>query len=370
MLSMEDLPCLRCSFDEEYRYIAALVHRCVQRFRMTHRLPHLMDVEDVRQEALFAIARAWPTFDPSRGEMEGWAWTIAWRTVRDHVSLARHRHEELYADIDIEVDPAPGAEDIVFEDERYQVLIDALRKVPEDRRIVFTLHVLDGFLMSEIAGAMSIPENTAWSRLRATRQAVEQELGRRRARSRLDLSSMAAVLGLDPGGGGGIGAGLATWVGSLFRVATTAKIAVACATSFALGTGTHALITARREAARATSPMPAVLVVRPPAASAAPPAAVPSADVPELIVPPIIVTSVAPRVAPSATASADSEVDDVARQDNTLIRKADAALKRGDLDLARDALERHARSFPGSANAPWRDLLLQRLHEMEVKRDE
>jgi RNA polymerase sigma-70 factor (ECF subfamily) len=50
-----------------------------------------------------------------------------------------------------------------------QLVLQALESIDLDRRAVFVLYEIDGESMSDIALALGVPVNTAYSRLRAAR---------------------------------------------------------------------------------------------------------------------------------------------------------------------------------------------------------
>src|SRR5207248_771229 len=67
-------------------------------------------------------------------------------------------------------DPRPSAVDRLVEAESLSIGYAALERMELDRRAVFILHELDGSSIPDVARALSIPLNTAYSRLRAARE--------------------------------------------------------------------------------------------------------------------------------------------------------------------------------------------------------
>jgi RNA polymerase sigma-70 factor (ECF subfamily) len=161
--------------------IASWVPRYVRRARLWVRGQFLKvceaDVPDVTQDALCKIARAWSSRDPSRG-LQPWVKTIAVHAAHDHLRKRARRPEEL----DPEPEPAvrePGTD--LSRDECLAILLDLLRPMKDTRRIVFLLYELDGFTMDEIADALGIRPNTAYSRLRRARQELTERAERWRS---------------------------------------------------------------------------------------------------------------------------------------------------------------------------------------------
>ena len=64
---------------------------------------------------------------------------------------------------------------------RREILNAILRGVPDDKRDVFVLHVIEELPMREVADAVGCPLHTAYSRLYAARKLVEDGIRRVRA---------------------------------------------------------------------------------------------------------------------------------------------------------------------------------------------
>jgi RNA polymerase sigma-70 factor (ECF subfamily) len=65
-----------------------------------------------------------------------------------------------------------------------QLLMSLLAELDEPKREVFALVEIDELTVPEVAEVLEIPLNTAYSRLRAARQAFETALARNEARSK------------------------------------------------------------------------------------------------------------------------------------------------------------------------------------------
>jgi len=139
------------------------------------------DLEDLTQEVFLRAFRSFADYDPAR-PLRPWLFAIAYRLAADHRQLARHRYEvgaETSAGVPIDsADTAPGP-DAALERRRAQALtLQALEAVALDRRAVFVLHELNGHTIPELAVALEIPLNTAYSRLRLARAEFEKEVRR------------------------------------------------------------------------------------------------------------------------------------------------------------------------------------------------
>jgi RNA polymerase sigma-70 factor (ECF subfamily) len=67
-------------------------------------------------------------------------------------------------------DESANAEDALANRQRLAMAARALEALELDRRIVFIMHELDEQPMPEVAAALAIPLNTAYSRLRLARR--------------------------------------------------------------------------------------------------------------------------------------------------------------------------------------------------------
>ena len=140
------------------------------------------ETDDVVQEVLYKISLQWAEYDPHKS-LKGWVWQFTRRVCADIRGRAYHSREVngdgvVIDEPDQHLDPEQQAQLA----ERYALLIELLRPMDEDRRIVFELKELDGFSGAEIAEALGIPSNTVFSRLRAARGELEERLARHKDR--------------------------------------------------------------------------------------------------------------------------------------------------------------------------------------------
>ena len=97
-----------------------------------------------------------------------WLFGFAVRIARDFRALARHRHEFADATSDVR-DLSPIAEQLLIESEGLSLALQALEALDNDERAVFVAHELDELPIPEVAEALGIALNTAYSRLRRAR---------------------------------------------------------------------------------------------------------------------------------------------------------------------------------------------------------
>jgi RNA polymerase sigma-70 factor (ECF subfamily) len=140
------------------------------------------DVEDVAHELFVEVWRRFATYDTAR-PIRPWLFAFAFRFASDYRRLARHK-VEVFTERDAE-EQGKGALELMVERDEQRLLFTALESISEERRPVFILFELDGVPMQEIADSLSIPANTAYSRLRLAREefsAAAKRLGKKGAR--------------------------------------------------------------------------------------------------------------------------------------------------------------------------------------------
>ena len=139
------------------------------------------DLEDVAHDVFLTSYRRWDDYDPARPRRP-WLFGIAFRVAARYRDLARHRRERGDDGIDEAADEAPPADEQLAAFRARQLLARALDELDLDRRAVFVMHDVESCAMPEIAAALGVPLNTAYSRLRLAREQVRRAVHRLRAR--------------------------------------------------------------------------------------------------------------------------------------------------------------------------------------------
>jgi len=127
------------------------------------------DLEDLAQDVFVRVFGQLERFD-GRRPLRPWLFGFAFRVASDYRRLARNRREVLDPEHDRTADQAPSALDHVLHTEALLLAKTALDELDLDRLAVFILHELDDCPMPEVAEALNIPLNTAYSRLRLARE--------------------------------------------------------------------------------------------------------------------------------------------------------------------------------------------------------
>ena len=169
------------SFDDTYEENFSFVWRSVRRLGVPASI-----VADAVQDVFVVVHRRLPDFE-ARASVRTWLYAIVIRVVRDYRRTYRRKELPVLragetADPDEQASRDQGPHELVVRSEAARTLHELLDGLDEDKREVFVLAELEQLSVPEIAEAVGINLNTAYSRLRAARQDFEQAVARRRAR--------------------------------------------------------------------------------------------------------------------------------------------------------------------------------------------
>jgi RNA polymerase sigma-70 factor (ECF subfamily) len=126
------------------------------------------DLEDLTHEVFLQVQRHIAEYDTAR-RPRPWLFGFAFRIASQHRRKAYRRREVLSDAAEEAADPAARPDEHVAAAQDRRLVLQALESIDLDRRAVFVLYEIDGVPMDEIARALSIPVNTAYSRLRVAR---------------------------------------------------------------------------------------------------------------------------------------------------------------------------------------------------------
>lgn len=141
-------------------YASELFRLCLVMLKNTH------DAEDAVQDTLLSYLQRAPEFE-SRESERSWLLTVAANRCRDSLRRAK-RHPSVSMDELTEL----GATD------EHALVLDALMALPEKFRLVLTLHYVEGYSTSEIAGMIGRTPSTVKMRLQKGRRLLEDTLGK------------------------------------------------------------------------------------------------------------------------------------------------------------------------------------------------
>ena len=121
--------------------------------------------EDVMQDVMLNVWTKAGLYDPSRGSLQGWVFTIARNAMIDRV---RRRKPDISIDM-IEWDPVDeteGSEQRMLREERATKLNGAMKAVPADQLVILQLAFHEELTQTEIATKLGLPLGTVKSRMR------------------------------------------------------------------------------------------------------------------------------------------------------------------------------------------------------------
>lgn len=164
-------------FQSLYRHYFGFVWSLARRLGVE---PDAMD--DLVQEVFIVIHAKLDTLEKPEA-LRSWIYGVVRRTVSTHRRARRARVTGLEAEVDAAShEPTPLAQ--TETNRELQLLQTLLAELDEPKREVFALVELEELTVPEVAEALEIPLNTAYSRLRAARQAFEAALARHEARTK------------------------------------------------------------------------------------------------------------------------------------------------------------------------------------------
>ncbi len=138
------------------------------------------DLEDLTHDVFFRVYERFADYDAAR-PLRPWLFGFSFRVASDYRRRFSNRREVLSSASETS-DPAPTALDRLVQAEAMTLAQAALDAIEIDRRAVFILHEIDGCSVPEIAGALALPLNTTYSRLRVAREEFRAALHRERLR--------------------------------------------------------------------------------------------------------------------------------------------------------------------------------------------
>lgn len=165
-------------FPAVYRDYFDFVWSCTRRLGVS-----VAATDDVVQEVFIVIHSRLHTLERPEA-LRSWIYGVVRRVVSAHHRTRRSKLEGP-SPLDLTDLPSPHQKtplDLAEQNDQVKLLWSVLEELDDDKREVFVLAELEEMTAPEISEAIDIPINTAYSRLRAARQAFNEALARRQAR--------------------------------------------------------------------------------------------------------------------------------------------------------------------------------------------
>lgn len=121
--------------------------------------------EDLVQEAMIAVWTKAALYEPSKGSVTTWVFTIARNLRIDRIRRDVHMPTTELGDYD-EPSEAPEGEELLGRKQEDGLVARALQAIPEEQRQILVLSFVEEMPQSEIATRLSIPLGTVKSRMR------------------------------------------------------------------------------------------------------------------------------------------------------------------------------------------------------------
>lgn len=164
-----------CDFAQVYRENFGFVWRCLRALGIPRD-----QLDDVCQEAFVIAHRRLPQF---RGDSSLRTWLYG--ILRKVASNVRRSQRRRAAEVPLAgewLSPAAGPLDQLEARQAAEFVERFLARIGDKKREVFVLALLEGMSIPEVAEALGIPLNTAYTRLRGVRLDFQRALDRRRGK--------------------------------------------------------------------------------------------------------------------------------------------------------------------------------------------
>jgi RNA polymerase sigma-70 factor, ECF subfamily len=162
-------PIRQNDFDEIYECNFDFVWKTLRRLGVDESA-----VDDAAHDVFLVVHRQLALFDGRNPK--SWLFAIAQRVAWHYRRAVARRRTDPLRDDDVQVDATAHPDQSQERREALAVVQHLLDGLPDDRRAVFILSELEQMSMPEIAKVLSIPLNTAYSRLRLARRDFSRRL--------------------------------------------------------------------------------------------------------------------------------------------------------------------------------------------------
>jgi len=167
-----DAPGSPCAFDDVYDQHGPFVWRCLRNLGVP-----VASLEDATQDVFLVVHRRLPTLE-QWSNIRAWLFGIIRNVASNHRRSIRRKGtvvEVLAAEL---AHPATGPLEHAENAEAAAFIASFLERLNDRQRDVFILGFIEDMSGPELATALSIPVNTAYTRLRSARAMFRQALRR------------------------------------------------------------------------------------------------------------------------------------------------------------------------------------------------
>lgn len=152
------------------------VWRMLQRLRVPE-----ADLADAVHDVFVVVHQKLTDYDPQR-PLLAWLYGIAYRVACEDRRRLR-RTPLAQGEVEMQ-DHGPTPDEVLAARQAQEQVLRALETLDIEKRAVFVMHDASGLAMPEVAAALRIPLNTAYSRLRLARERFAVAIRRDAARGK------------------------------------------------------------------------------------------------------------------------------------------------------------------------------------------
>jgi RNA polymerase sigma-70 factor (ECF subfamily) len=138
-------------------------------------------LDDATQDVFIVVHRRLPTFDGA-APVRAWIYGVARNVAHKYRGRATAAGSASAPALQLLDAAAPAPAEALAIRERAELVRDFLESLGPEQREVFVLHQLEGMTAPEIAAALGLKLNTAYSRLRLARRRFERAIARAQKR--------------------------------------------------------------------------------------------------------------------------------------------------------------------------------------------
>jgi RNA polymerase sigma factor (sigma-70 family) len=133
------------------------------------------DVDDLVQQTMMALAAGRDQFE-NRSSFRSYLLSIARFQLYEYVRRRQRTNAHLEFDTVTAFDLSPSPSTMAVARAEKQALLEALRRIPLNFQIALELHYWEDLSGPELAEALGVPLDTAYSRVRKARELVKKQL--------------------------------------------------------------------------------------------------------------------------------------------------------------------------------------------------
>lgn len=131
--------------------------------------------QDLTQEILVKCYEAYPTYK-GKSTLKTWMWRIAINHCKDYLKSWHNQNIQVAVDAGVDVQASSNVEQQVIQQDEQERLAKTVMQLPIIYREVIYLFYFEDYTSKEIAGVLSINENTVKTRLRKAKQFLKVQL--------------------------------------------------------------------------------------------------------------------------------------------------------------------------------------------------